>query len=533
MSVSTTTTTAGRGAADSLVRQFALAAGYGIAWQALLPLSNVLWFLPAGLRLGVLWVTPARQWGWLALGEWAGQAVLTVARGQPVGDPVFIALAVLPFLIYAACVWILRGSEGQVRLDPPRKMLLLIGTGLACAAAVSPLLAMFVPVAAPVPPGSLAVAFAFLYGDFSGQLVLAPLVVLGLRQDLRVHLDAPLWRDLILQVLFAAMVFALLRARAELAPYVLVLAFAPIFFVAFRRGWAGAALSVMVTGALIELLVRHQLLPVGVTVLQLTFGVVGAGGLVLGASITELRRNHQNLARQHQELAQANAEIAMVADELRSVSQRLVRLEEQGQRELAGELDYELGQAIHALGTRISLAFRDARDEQTLRLLESVREQVREMQDSLRRVLRQLRPQVLDSHGLRTAIDQGPLREVLEDSAVEFETAFYGRIDALDEDARTAIYRICQAAVRDATRQESARKLRLKIDVMPGTAHRLAVEIQLDLEASPFLEMPLELTPLPAISDRVLALRGEYLVERLSPGIRHHVRFECEPSARL
>jgi two-component system sensor histidine kinase UhpB len=310
-----------------------------------------------------------------------------------------------------------------------------------------------------------------------------------------------------------------------------MLAFAPIFYIAFRQGWVGAAIAVSLTGALLEVLGRQQLLPVGVTVLQLTLAVVGAGGLVRGAAISELRRHHHNLTRQHHELAQANLEIAQVADDLRTVSQRLVRLEEQGQRELAGELDYELGQAIHALGTRISLAFRDARDEQTLRLLESVREQVREMQDSLRRVLRQLRPQVLDSHGLRAAIAEGPLREMLDDAAVDFEPAFYGRIEALDEDARTAIYRICQAAVREATQTESMRRLRVKLDVMPGSAHRLRVELQLDLEASPFLEYPIEPVPLPAISDRVIALGGRYEVSALAPGVRHHVDFECEPVA--
>jgi two-component system sensor histidine kinase UhpB len=513
-------------------RRLALAAVYGAAWQALLPLSNVLWFLPAGLRLGALWVTPTRYWGWLALGEWAGQAVLTAARGQPLLDPVFVALAVLPFLIYAGCVWLLRGGAGDTRLEPPKRMLLFIGTGLACAAVVSPLLGRFVSPEGP-PMGSLAGAFAFLYGDFIGQLVLAPLLLLVLQPDLRVRLGGALWRDLAVQVAFAAGIFWLLRARADLAPYVLMLAFGPIFFVAFRHGWAGATLAVAITGALMEILVRTQLLPVGVTVLQLTLSVVGAGGLVLGAAITELRRNHLNLTLRNQELAQANNEIALVADELRSVSQRLVRLEEQGQRELAGELDYELGQAIHALGTRISLAFRDARDEQALRLLESVREQVREMQDSLRRVLRQLRPPMLDSHGLRAAIDQGPLREVLEDAAIEFDTAFYGRVEALDDDARTAIYRICQAAVRDATRQETARRLQLKLDVMPGTVHSLAVELQLDLEVSPFREFPLELTALPAISDRVLALGGRYAVERLAPGVRHHVWFECEPAGHV
>ena len=516
-----------------LWKHVGLALGYGIAWQLLLPLSSVLWFLPAGLRLGALWVTPTRRWGWLAAGEWLGQALLTATREQPLFDLVFIALAVVPFLLYAAAVRVLRGPEADTRLEPPRRMLRLIGAGLAAAALVSPLLGRFVPEAGPESPGTLAGAFAFLYGDFIGQLVLAPLVILAQRGEGRAGLGRGLWRDIAVQAAFAGAVFLLLSARPDLASYVVMLAFAPIFYIAFRQGWVGAAIAVSLTGALLEVLGRQQLLPVGVTVLQLTLAVVGAGGLVLGAAISELRRNHHNLALRHRELAQANASIAQVADELRSVSQRLVRLEEQGQRELAGELDYELGQAIHALGTRISLAFRDARDEQTLRLLESVREQEREMQDNLRRVLRQLRPQMLDTQGLRATIADGPLREVLEDAAIAFEPAFYGRVEALDEDARTAIYRICQAAVRDATRQESSRRLRLKLDVMPGTAHSLEVELTLDLEASPFTEFPLELAPLPAISDRVLALGGEYEVERLNPGVRHRVRFECAPAAMV
>ncbi|MGH8029592.1 MAG: MASE1 domain-containing protein [Arenimonas sp.] len=506
-----------------------LGLGYGIAWQLLLPLSSVLWFLPAGLRLGALWVTPTRRWGWLAAGEWLGQGLLTASRDQPLLDPVFLALSVFPFVFYALAVRTLRGAEADTRLDPPRRMLRLVGAGLAAAALVSPLLGRFVPNQGPESVGTLAGAFAFLYGDFIGQLVLAPLVILALRGEGRARLGRSLWRDIAMQFAFAGTVFLLLSARPDLAPYVLMLAFAPIFYIAFRQGWVGAAIAVSLTGLLIEVLGRAQLLPVGVTVLQLTLAVVGAGGLVLGAAISELRRNHQDLALRHRELAQANAAIAQVADELRSVSQRLVRLEEQGQRELAGELDYELGQAIHALGTRISLAFRDARDEQTLRLFESVREQVREMQDSLRRVLRQLRPQVLDNQGLRAAIADGPLREMLDDAAVDFEPAFYGRIDAVDEDARTAIYRICQAAVRDATSLESSRRLRLKLDVMPGTAQLLEVELTLDLESSPFTEFPLELVLLPAISDRVFALGGQYEVERLNPGVRHRVRFECAP----
>lgn len=510
----------------SVLRPVGLALLYGASWQFLLMLSQALWFLPAGLRLGALWVNPSRLWPWLAAGEWASVIVSALIRHEPVFTAAFFGVNLAPWLIYAVTIWLVRGSGGESRVDQPRQMLLLIATGLACAALVSPVLSHYLSGAGPNKSGSLLGTFSFLYGDFIGQLVFAPLLVLSVRPDLRQRLHLALWLDIGAQTLISLSVFAVLKVRPDLATFLLMLAFAPIFFVSFRQGWEGAALSVAITGLLLELWARLQLVPVDITILQLALSVVGAGGLILGAASSALRRSHRTLAHQHRELAQAHEELRLVAAELRSVSQRLVRLEEQGQRELAGEIEYELGQAIHALGTRISLAFRDTRDEHMVRLLESVREQVREMQESLRRVMRQLRPQALDNRGLREAIAHGPLREMLDDAGIEFESALYGRVEALDEDAQTAVYRICQAAVRSTADMTAVRRLRIKLDVMPGITQILQTEVQIDIEVSPFLEYPLEPHPLPAIADRVLAQQGSYTVSALNPGVRHLVHFE-------
>ncbi len=141
-------------------------------------------------------------------------------------------------------------------------------------------------------------------------------------------------------------------------------------------------------------------------------------------------------------------------------------------------------------------------------------------------MLRQLRPQALDTHGLREAIGFGPLRDMLEEAGVGYESAFVGRVEDLQEDAQTTVYRICQAAAREATRSQSIRRLRLRVEVGPGSDERLEVRIQLDLEATTFQDFPLEPHPLPAITDRVVAQQGEYWLELLSPGVRHHIRFE-------
>lgn len=503
----------------------ALAVLYGLGWIGLVSISHLLWFLPAGLRLGALWLTPSRRWHWLALGEWSAQVYLASRGDWAVLDTRFLAISVCPWLIYALVVRGVRGGETPAQIDDPRGMLTLLGTGLIGAALVSPLLQQFVIDHSGRLDGAAGL-FAFLYGDFIGQLVLAPLLVLLAHQVSRQRLRAALWVDVTLQLLLSLSVFWLVRARDDLAPHVLLLAFAPIFFVAFRQGWEGAAVSVAVVGALIESLGEMGLVPVDMRVLQLALAVVGGGGLVLGAASSELRRSHERLAQRHRELGAMNRTLSGAANELRNVSQRLVRLEEQGQRELAGELDYELGRSIHALSTRISLAFRDVRDENMLRLLESMREQVREMQDSLRRVLRQLRPQALDTLGLREAMAFGPLRDMAEDAGIQYETAFGGRVEALNDDTQTTVYRICQAAVRDASRGQSIRRLLLRVDVLPGSGDRLQVQMQIDIEATPFLDFPIEPYPLAAITDRVLAQQGSYWVETLSPGVRHRIQFE-------
>jgi two-component system sensor histidine kinase UhpB len=227
-----------------------LALAYAVAWTILVAVSHRFWFLPAGLRLGALWVLPSRQWGWLIAGEWTAQVVIALAQDGPF-DMVFLGTALAPWLVYAALVRLVRGPEPQSRIDDPRRMLLLLSAGVLAAATVSPLLQWFL--VAPADPGTGMIgAFAFLYGDFLGQLVLAPLLVLLVRPDLRARLDLALARDVLAQLLFSLLVFWLIHQRRDLEPYILLLAFAPIFFVAFRHGWEGAAVSVAVAGLLVQ-----------------------------------------------------------------------------------------------------------------------------------------------------------------------------------------------------------------------------------------------------------------------------------------
>src|SRR5690606_36179040 len=155
------------------------------AWLVLEQLSAQLWFLPAGLRLAMLWLTPTRRWGWLGAAEVLAQATKSVVLGYPLFTFTFLAVCVAPWVIYAAVVYLLRGSQPAPQPDSPTRMLLLLLAGLLGAAGVSPLLWMFLVTYPMTTADSLASMFAFMYGDLIGQLVLAPLLVVVAHGGLR------------------------------------------------------------------------------------------------------------------------------------------------------------------------------------------------------------------------------------------------------------------------------------------------------------------------------------------------------------
>lgn len=57
--------------------------------------------------------------------------------------------------------------------------------------------------------------------------------------------------------------------------------------------------------------------------------------------------------------------------------------------------------------------------------------------------------------------------------------------------------------------------------------------MQIDIEATPFLDFPIDPHPLAAITDRVLAEQGSYWVAMLSPGVRHRIQFKEGGESRL
>ena len=158
-------------------------------------------------------------------------------------------------------------------------------------------------------------------------------------------------------------------------------------------------------------------------------------------------------------------------------------------------------------------------------MLFSIRDKTREMEDSLRRVLRQLRPKALDNKGLKEAINNGPLHEVLDDAGIALETHFEGPLNSLQEDEKTAIYRICQTIIRQAISVSGLKKLVISVSVQDEQTTN--GEVRLDIELYPVgaERRQQQTSPLKAVLDRVLALDGEYEVSMNGESLRHCIVF--------
>lgn len=500
---------------------------YFVGLIVLWPLARNLWYLPAGLRLGTLWIAPRRLWLRLMLVEILTLLALNLARGF---DPAQLGLWItllLPWPCYALAVYVLRPTQSDFGLSAPLVMARLLAAGLLGALLLAPWLARFHPLSnAHGDPA--ATSFEFMLGDLIGVQMLAPAMVLLMRRGFASAAQRAAVRDITIYLLpVLAATAALTYLAPQMAPIGFLLSFGPLLYLAFRHGCSGAALALPVVGIMLE--IGHGLgLDIAVPATQLALVAIGIGTLMLGAAISALRESHWLLAERNRELLHKNATLHDLAGELRSMAQQLTRLQEQGQRELAAELHDELGQSITAVATRAALAERNCDEPATRHALHALREQVRTLHDSLHRALRQLRPLVLDNYGLRRALSEGPLRELAEDAGLDYRTHFHGDVDSLDEDTTTAIYRVCQEAITNCVRHARARLFILDLAVQRVHDGRwLWVELELaddgDGTTEPVKPAANSGLGLAGIRSRILALGGDYHYEPSAGGTRHHV----------
>ena len=165
----------------------------------------------------------------------------------------------------------------------------------------------------------------------------------------------------------------------------------------------------------------------------------------------------------------AEQELRRYADGLRAVSRRLVEVQETERRWLANELHDLVGQKLTALNINLNIvkiesapsiaAQIEARLEDSLKLVE-------ETIESIRDVMAELRPAVLDDFGL-TPVLRWYAEQFVKRAGVATTVIEKGPTRRLPQVAEEAFFRIAQEALANVAKYARAKNATLTLDITP------------------------------------------------------------------
>jgi two-component system, NarL family, sensor histidine kinase UhpB len=148
-----------------------------------------------------------------------------------------------------------------------------------------------------------------------------------------------------------------------------------------------------------------------------------------------------------------NEMLERLETERRESGQRALRAQEAERLRIAGGLHDEVGQVLTGVLLRLD-------DDET-------KQAVRQALEEVRRIARELRPEMLEQLGLVSALTELS-RKFAESSGVQVERHFAADLPPLSDDAELAVYRVAQESLTNIARHSGAS--RVEIALQPGPA---------------------------------------------------------------
>jgi two-component system, NarL family, sensor histidine kinase UhpB len=188
------------------------------------------------------------------------------------------------------------------------------------------------------------------------------------------------------------------------------------------------------------------------------------------------RMRSVDLLRPDQRLAQrGGAEVAELVGvfnqmlerletERRVSGQQALRAQESERARVSRSLHDEVGQVLTGVLLQLdSLA--GSRDPEQRRAVEETKGAVRQALEEVRRIARELRPEMLEHLGLVSALTELS-RRFSDQSGIRVERRFPDRLPPLSEEAELAVYRVAQESLTNVARHAGAS--RVELGLAPG-----------------------------------------------------------------
>ena len=419
-----------------LVRHLVVAVAYGVAYFALASVSASYWWPSAGLRFACLLILPYRYWPALLVGEFMPLTYQSIQCVDQFGLAWAIAHS-FPAIAWAMPVVKWFRDQQQIDRAPFASSMsaLLTATAIVSVAIAAINVATFPLMHLPIgykAPNLLAMGGRAFLGNCLGTLTIVPAVLvirealssgawhLGIRRLLPRH---AVWEGLAVISIFVVLVAVGRGVNDATLRYAVDAAFfCPVTWIAFRRGWQGAACGSVVANIGIMLIPHGSYDPgtiLALSALAFTLMVM----LLLGARTTllqlSLRESREHLLLARQELY----------------------LNEVKRRNSAHSLD-RLHASMSTGHSRIlnRLRFFISPAEET-----EYRRQLEEVRSGLDRLRETLSPREWQRLGHPNAL-QGTVGQALKDLGISYDVDLRGSLSRLAPDVAIALYRLgCEA----------------------------------------------------------------------------------------
>lgn len=188
-------------------------------------------------------------------------------------------------------------------------------------------------------------------------------------------------------------------------------------------------------------------------------------------------RNESKAGDEFEAATEAGHEIARLKSELKLANAALVTSQEMDRKRMASELHDSIGQSLNAISFGIGVALEQMRKgegDKATAMLETLRTQVRQLLDEVRRIALDLRPAMLDDLGIIGTLSWffRQFRSVYP--GVKLVTVIEANEDQVPETLRTPIYRVIQEASSNVLKHSGASEFHVALRHVP---HRIELAV--------------------------------------------------------
>ena len=162
-----------------------------------------------------------------------------------------------------------------------------------------------------------------------------------------------------------------------------------------------------------------------------------------------------------------NQMLERLETERRDRGRRVLRAQEAERGRVARGLHDEVGQVLTGVLLQLG-SLTPARDPERRRAVEETKEAVRQALEEVRRIARELRPEMLEQLGLVSALTELS-RKVAVQSGLEIERRFAAELPPLSDEAELAVYRVAQESLTNVARHAQASRVEVALEPGAGS----------------------------------------------------------------